>query len=176
MCQYDKICDRAIGNYGLITTAEAEGMGVARKDMGEWLALGRLERLGRGVYRISHYMPTEYDRYAEAVALVGEDSMLWGDSVLAMHNLALVNPLQVKVATRKRVRKGLPDWIKVVKAPVDAKKDVFNGIPCQNLASALLDAKGNILSERLIDAVKEADRRGLLRRREAESLRKEYAI
>ena len=176
MSQYDEICERAIGNYGLITTAEAEGMGVARKDIGEWLALGRLERLGRGVYRIAHYVPTEYDRYAEAVALVGDGAMLWGDSVLAMQNLALVNPLQVSVATRKRVRKALPDWIKVVKAPADAKCDVFNGIACQNLAAVCRDARGKILTERLVDAIKESERRGLLRRKEVEQLKKEFAL
>ena len=30
MNQYDEICEMAIGNYGLVTTAGAEGMGVAR--------------------------------------------------------------------------------------------------------------------------------------------------
>ena len=176
MCQYDEICERAIGNYGLITTAEAEGMGVARKDIGEWVKLGRLERLGRGVYRIAHYVPTEYDRYAEAVALVGDESMLWGESVLAMHNLALVNPLYVSVAAKRRVRKELPEWLKVVKAPADAKRDVFNGIACQNLASVFRNAKGKILTERLVDAIKESERRGLLRRKEVEQLKKEFAL
>lgn len=176
MCQYDEICERAIGNYGLITTAEAEGIGVARKDIVEWVKLGRLERLGRGVYRIAHYVPTEYDRYAEAVALVGGESMLWGESVLAMHNLALVNPLNVSVAAKRRVRKELPDWLKVVKAPADAKCDVFNGIACQNLAAVFCEAKGKILTERLVDAIKESDRRGLLRRKEVEQLKKEFAL
>lgn len=174
MSQYDDICEMAIGNYGLVTTAKAEGLGVARKDLGEWVHLGRLERLGRGVYRIAHYVPTEYDRYAVAVALVGEGALLWGDSVLAMHNLALVNPLCVSVATGKRVRKKMPDWLKVVKAPANARAEVFNGIPCQDLASVFRDMRGKIMTDRLLAAMREADRRGLLRRRDAERLKKEF--
>ena len=174
MNQYDEICEMAIGNYGLVTTAGAEGMGVARKDLGEWVKLGRLERLGWGVYRIVHYAPSEYDRYAVAVALVGEGAMLWGESVLAMHNLALVNPLFVTVATAKRVRKQLPAWLKVVRIPPNERADVVNGIPCQNLAAVFRGMKGKLMTERLATAIREAARRGLLRHRDARQLKKEF--
>ncbi len=176
MSLYDNICDHAIANYGLITTAEAEGLGVIRKDIGEWVKLGRLEKLGRGVYRIAHYMPTEYDHYAAAVALVGGDAMLWGDSVLAMHNLAQVNPLHTFVAVNRRVRKELPEWLQVVKLPQDAQEDYFNGIRCQNLASAIRNARGRIMTERLVDAVKNAEKKGLLRLSEARNLKKELNV
>lgn len=176
MSLYDDICEYAIGNYGLVTTAQAEALGVARKDICEWVQLGRLEKLGRGVYRIAHYLPSEYDRYAEAVALVGGDAAVWGESVLAMHNLALVNPLKVTVAVGRRVRKVLPEWIKLENLPGHATIDVFSGIRCQNLASAIRQAKGSMLSERLAEAVREAERRGLLRIDEAEKLKKEFAI
>ena len=174
MSLYDDICEHAIGNYGLVTTAQAEEMGVVRKDLGEWVRLGRLEKLGRGVYRIAHYLPSEYDRYAEAVALVGGDAAVWGESVLAMHNLALVNPLQVSVATGRRVRKALPGWIKLIKLPADADIDTFDGIRCQNLASAIGEAKGRIIAERLREAIREAERKGLLRVSELERLEKEF--
>ena len=173
MSQYDEICDFAIANYGLVSTAQAADMGVARKDIGEWVKLGRLDRLGRGVYRIAHYYPTEYDQYALAVALVGEGSYIWGDSVLAMHNLALVNPLHVFVATNNRVRRTLPNWIKLVKMPKGARVEVFEGIPCQKLADVLREARGKILTERLQGAVEEAERKGLMKIHEIEDLRKE---
>ena len=175
MSLYDDIFEHAIANYGLVTTAQAEEMGVVRKDLGEWVKLGRLEKLGRGVYRIAHYLPSEYDRYAEAVALVGADAAVWGESVLAMHNLALVNPLQVSIAVGRRVRKALPGWIKLVKLPTDAEIDTFNGIRCQNLASAICEAKGSILAERLEEAIRESERKGLLRVSESERLKKEFA-
>ena len=173
MAQYDQICEQAIGNYGLVTTAEAEALGVRRKDIAEWVKLGRLTRLGHGVYRIEHYLPTEYDRYAEAVALVGKDAALWGECVLAMHNLAMINPLRVQVATGRRVRKVLPRWIELVKKPDNAEEDVFEGIRCQNLAKVILDCRGKLMTERLRGAIDDASRRGLLRSSEVEMLNRE---
>ena len=174
MALYDQICEQAIGNYGLVTTAEAELLGVRRKDLGEWVKLGRLTRLGHGVYRIEHYLPTEYDRYAEAVLLVGRGAALWGESVLAMHNLAMVNPLRIQVATDRRVRKVLPKWIELVKKPDKAEEDIFEGIRCQNLASVIRECRGKVMTERLCSAIDDATRRGLLRSGEVEMLNKEF--
>ena len=174
MTLYDQICEQAIGNYGLITTMDAESLGVRRKDLVEWVKLGRLTRLGHGVYRIAHYLPTEYDRYAEAVAIVGKDAALWGESVLAMHNLAMVNPLRVQVATGRRVRKALPKWIELVKKPEGAEEDVFEGIRCQNLASVILECRGKLMTDRLLGAIDDASRRGLLRSGEVEMLNREF--
>lgn len=174
MTLYDQICELAVGNYGLITTMEAESLGVRRKDLVEWVKLGRLNRLGYGVYRINHYLPTEYDRYAEAVALVGKDAALWGESVLAMHNLAMVNPLRVQVATARRVRKALPKWIELVKKPKGAQEDVFEGVRCQNLAQTILGCRGKLMTDRLQDAIDDATRKGLLRCSEVEMLNREF--
>lgn len=173
--KFDDLMESAVANYGLVTTAEAAGMGIARKDLCDWVKRGRLTKCGHGVYRVRHYLPTEYDHYAEAVALVGGKALLWGESVLAMHNLAMVNPLHIFVATDRRVRKRLPDWLKTVKRPTDCVADDFNGIPCQNLASVIRDARGKVMADRLREAVAEAERKGLLRVSEVEELRKEFA-
>ena len=73
--------------YGLITVEDAAQLGIHRKQLLVWEAMGRLERCGRGVYRLDHYLPTPYDHYAEAIALVGRGAVIYGDAVLAMHNL-----------------------------------------------------------------------------------------
>ena len=176
MGQYDEIAAVAIANYGIVTSAEATRMGVALKDMHEWVLNGRLEKAGRGVFRLCQYPYNEYCHYAEAVALVGEGTWICGESVLAMHNLALVNPVQIHVATTKRVRRALPRWITVVKKNFDADKDDFNGIPCQNLASVFVEFKGKLMSDRLIQAIKEAKGRGLLTIDDSLKIRKEFGI
>lgn len=174
MTLFDDICEAAIGNYGIVTSSQAVGMGVHLKDMLEWVKLGRMVKCGRGVYRIMHYVPTEYDRYAEAVALVGDDAYIWGESVLAMHNLALVNPEKILIASKHRVRKQLPLWISVIKYPENAKVDDFNGIPCQNIVDAIMEARGKIMTERLAMAVREAETKGLLSVPESFALSKEF--
>jgi hypothetical protein len=47
---------------------------------------------------------------------------------------------------------------------------VFEGIPTTTVARALLDARGLIMTDRLIEAAKEAMRRGLLLHREGEQV------
>lgn len=176
MSKFDEISELAIDNYGIFTAAEAVKMGVDLKDVHEWVHSGRLEKVGRGVFRLRNYPYSEYCHYAEAVALVGDGAWICGDSVLAMHNLVLVNPLYTFVATTKRVRRTLPEWIEVVKKSGDEDKDDFNGIPCQNLASVLIEAKGRLMLERLHQAIIEARGRGLLAVPDNERIKKEFHI
>ena len=174
MTKYDELCEVAVSNYGLVTAKEIVALGIHLKDVLEWIKLGRMEKRGRGVYRIAHYLPTEYDTYAEAVALVGETAMICGESVLAMHNLALVNPARVHVAVRRRLRKKLPDWIETEKAMAEMTEDNFNGIPCQKLSEVIRQSRGKILTERLVSAVREAGSRGLLDIFEYDALKQEF--
>ena len=113
---------------------------------------------------------------AEAAALVGETAMICGESVLAMHNLALVNPARVHVAVRRRLRKELPDWIETEKATAEMTEDNFNGIPCQKLSEVIRQSRGKILTERLVSAVREAGSRGLLDIFEYDALKKEFPV
>ena len=173
---YDTISDVALANYGLITSTQASTLGVRLKDLLEWVKIGRLEKCWRGVYRLTHYLPTEYDRYAEALATVGIDSLIWGESVLAMHNLASVNPEQIEVATTHRVRKILPDWINVIRLQDIVVADEFNGIRCQSLAEAIRHCRGKVMTNRLAEAVREAEQMGLIGSTEAKALKKEFPL
>lgn len=126
------------------------------------------------MYKLVRYVPTEYDRYAEAVALVGDGSFLFGEAVLAMHGLALVNPRRISVGTTKRVRRGLPEWIQPV--TVSGKTVTSHeGIPSQSLAEAILECRGIVMGERLKSAVETARREGLITKDEFEHLRKELS-
>lgn len=174
MAHFDDIYEIAADNYGLVTTAQAEAVGATRAELSRWVKLGRLVRRGRGVYRLTRWMPTEYDRYAEAVALVGEGAFLAGDAVLSMYGLALVNPSTITVATPNRVRKSLPEWINLVPSG-DSAHRAYEGIPSQSVADALIACKGRVMPERLLEAAREAKERGLVRDSEYKELRKELA-
>lgn len=162
MKHFEEIIGFAIDRYGLITASEAKEMGVAGAELKRWCDMGRLTRLGQGVYKLVHYVPTSFDSYAEATTLVGEGAFLYGQSVLSMHNLALVDPAVTIVASAKRVRKTLPDWIKVVHVPKTVKSTFVEGIPSQSIADAIIQCKGSVMSERLIDGAKKALGMGLV--------------
>ena len=175
MNNFEKVYEAAADRYGLITVEDAADLGIHRKQLLLWEAMGRLERCGRGVYRLNHHVPTPYDHFAEAVALVGRGSLIYGDGVLAMHNLALVNPPQIQVAVAKRVRRTLPDWIRLVKKADDVREDSFEGIACRRVADAIRTCRGTVRKERLEDAIDEAARQGLVDRQEYKRLKEEFA-
>ncbi len=172
MNHFDKIYEIAADNYGLVTAAQVREMGISKSELRRWVEGNRLERRGRGVYKLTKYAPTQLDRYAEAVALVGEDSFLVGEAVLAMHNLALVNPRRLGVGTPKRVRKILPEWIELV--TTEGKTTTYyEGIPSQTITEAILDCRGRVLTERLLSAAGEAREEGLISNADLETLKKE---
>lgn len=48
MTNYEKVFEEAIGNYGLITSAQAVGIGVSNKELVKLASRGRLTRIGQG--------------------------------------------------------------------------------------------------------------------------------
>ena len=83
MAHFDDIYDIAADGYGIITAAQAREVSAAPSELNRWCADGRLLRRGHGVYKLARWVPTPYDAYAEAVALVGGGAYLHGESVLA---------------------------------------------------------------------------------------------
>jgi predicted transcriptional regulator of viral defense system len=108
----------------------------------------------------------------EAVLRVGEDAVLAGDAVLALHDLGLANPRRIRVATPRRVRRRLPPFIKVEQRAVRrAEQTTYEGIPAMTVAEAIRDCRGLLIPERLVDAAAvEAAQAGLIRKAVANRL------
>lgn len=98
-----------------------------------------------------------------------------GQSVLAMHELALVLPDTIEIANPRRVRRNLPEGIRVVRASIPANIDYADGIPTQRVSDDLRTCQGAIMAERLLDATDTAERYGLVTRPEAAALREELS-
>lgn len=171
MKNYDMIYENAADNYGVITSRVAKSIGIPNVELVKLAHRGRIQRIGHGVYRILHYIPTPYDKYAEAVALVGSGAVIYGESVLAMHGLALINPAVIYIATKNRIRKKLPAFIKIIYPDVPLYEMEYEGIPSQSVFEAILVCRNVIMTERLIEAVHEAERQELISVKEAKIAR-----
>jgi predicted transcriptional regulator of viral defense system len=172
MKHIDYIYETGLDNYGIVTSRQAAACGVRPPELNRWVKNGVLERLGHGVYKLTRYVPVEEDRYAEACALVGEDAKLYGESVLAFWNLAFANPSILTIASPRRVRKKLPEWIRVVLDEHEAEA-YYRGIPSQSVYRAILTCKDAMLPERLRDAADVAYGNGLVTLEEYKNLEKE---
>lgn len=170
MTNFNQIYEEAVDNYGLINAKKIRDMGIKKQQVQRYLNDGRLDKVGHGVYKITQYVPVREDQYAKAVALVGDDAYLYGTAVLALLELALVNPNQLTIATNKRVRKKLPKWIKIVNTKNYTPVNIL-GIPAQNLFDAFQTCKNKVMPDRLNEAIEEARKQGYLTRKEYEKLK-----
>lgn len=173
MTYYDDIYELASENFGLISVAQAREIGIGKQELSKLQSRGKLDRIGHGVYRIKHHTPSPLDIYADAVMLVGTEAYIFGESVLAMHGLASVNPNMISVGTPKRVRKNLPAYIKVIQRKKTDQTTIYDGIPSMTVADAIRHCKGKIMPERLEEALLDAADDGLVTRRDLEALKKE---
>ncbi|MGD0085008.1 MAG: hypothetical protein ABSD78_17690 [Acidimicrobiales bacterium] len=164
-----RLHDRALDNYGYVTIRDAEDLAVPAVELRKIAQRGGLEHVAYGLYRFDDVPRSGRDQFMEAVLRVGSEAYLTHDAVLALHDLGLVNPLHIRVGTPKRARRRLPKYIEIIQRRVDPHElTVYEGIPSTTVARALLDCRSLVMGERLVAAAREATRRGLIRKGEAD--------
>ena len=166
-----RLRDRALDQYGYITTRVAEDLEVPVVELRKVAHRGGVEHVAYGLYRFDDIPRTSRDQFMEAVLRVGPEAYLTHDAVLALHELGLVNPRRIRIGTPKRARPRLPAHVEVIHRRLEARElTAYEGIPSATVARALLDCRGVVMSERLVEAAQEAARVGLLRKSEADSV------
>jgi predicted transcriptional regulator of viral defense system len=159
--------------YGYITTTDAQEADIPAVELRKLAARGGLEHVARGVYRFPDARHTPEAEYAEAVMRVGRDAVLAGESVLALHNLALVGPRQITVATPHRVRLTDPGRVRVIQRQFRPDEITeYAGIPATRVWRALVDVIGRVMTDRLRAALAEAVRKELVTPAEAARVRR----
>lgn len=152
----------ALDHYGYVTTKQAVAAGVPAVELPKLAARGGLENVAYGLYRVMDIPPTAYDQFAEALLRVGEGAYLRGESVLALFGFADVNPLRIKVAVRRRTRAIFPGFIELARVKGEVRTMFYAGLEAQPIAEAILDCRGRVETQRLLDAAKQARADGLL--------------
>ena len=162
MTYYDDIYEHAVDNYYLITTKEANRLGVPTIELAKLASRGKLEHVAHGLYRLARYVPHENDPYAVSVTAVGEGAYLFGESVIAMLRLAPTNPARMYVATPRRYRKTASDGLTVVVRHGANDQTAYEGIPSQRVGDAIVSCIGKVMDERLSLAADNARAQGYL--------------
>ena len=158
----DVVREIAYDNSGYVTTRDATDAGVPAVELPKLAARGGLINVAYGLYRVPDIPPTRFDQLTEALLRVGGGAHLHGESVLALFNLADVNPRRIKVAVPRRVRTKLPPFIELTRVPDGTPTTFYEGLASQPLAEAILECRGRIETGRLLDAARQARQDGLL--------------
>ena len=77
------------------------------------------------------------------------------------------------MATTKRNRKKLPEWISVVNQKNKEAPTCYEDIPSQSVADALRFCRSSVMKERLVQALQDATREGLVDEETEKALMKE---
>lgn len=163
----------ALDQYGYVTTRDAADADVPAVELRKLAARGALINISYGLYRLADARPTEYDQFAEALLRVGDGAYLRGDAVLALHHLALVNPRRIRVGVTRRVRTDLPEFIDLREEEMpESDLTDYEGLRSTTVAVALLDCRAHVMTERLLDAARQARGEGLLTGRQYARVRR----
>lgn len=150
MTAYKRIWDVAEDNHGVITSAQARRLGISAAAVVSMAASGKLIKVGHGVYKLDMHVPTPYDEYAQAVAMVGETGFIRGASALMFRGLIPYDPARFYLGVSKRIRRRLSDSYDV-KFVANPQIEHIEGIPVEKVPAAREDAwrSGAIDADRL---------------------------
>lgn len=169
-------------NEGLFLAAEArERLAIPTPALVNMERRGILERVARGVYRLTAYPPSAFSQYREALLALRVNrpdvhAVVSHESALSLHGLSDVNPSKVHVTlpSRLRLRREAAAFIRIHQADL-AEHDVttVEGIPTTSVARTIRDC-ASLGPSITRDAIDDAIRLGKLSKATAAKL--EHAL
>lgn len=164
---------------GLLTSKEAREAGIADSVLVRLAQRGRLERVSRGVYRISHYPVDRLAQYREAVlwakASGGPTSVLVShETALLLYGISDANPAKVHITVpvTARLRRERPKWVTIHQADITPGEiSEYEGIPVTSVERTIVDI---LQTTKRVDvarqAIADAKKKGLLKPSNAKEL------
>jgi predicted transcriptional regulator of viral defense system len=177
----DELFSLAEEQDGLFTSKEARSLGILDSVLVRLKQRGRLERMSRGVYRITHYPAERLAQYREAVLWVQasngpERVALSHETALLLYGISDVNPSRVNltIPLSARMRRVYPKWITIHRANLKTEEiELYEGMPVTTVERSIKDL---LASTRRTDfarqAITDALRKGLLTPAQASGIRK----
>jgi len=158
----DTLYEIAEAQAGYFTTAQTAAVGVDRRRLAYAAATGRLQRIRRGVYRLTHFPRSRYEDLVIAWLETGPHSVISHDSALALYDLSDNLPARIHVTvprTASRRRHGLCLHTNQI-GPADITN--YEGIHITTVPRTIADVALDGLSDEFVEqAACEAVRKGL---------------
>ena len=158
----DKLYQIAEAQAGYFTTGQAEAAGVDRPRLSRFAAAGRLQRVRRGVYRLTHFPRSRYEDLFIAWLETGPDSAISHDSALALYDLSDALPAAIHV-TVPRTASRRRHALRLHTSQISREEITsYEGLPVTTVARTIADVALAGLSDELVaQAVQEAVAQGL---------------
>jgi len=174
-----RLFEFAEAQHGYITAAQAAAKGIDYRTLGMMARRGVVERLSRGVYRLSQYPPFRHGQYMEATLWPqeGVQAALSHESALEFHGLSDVNPNRVHITVPRshRIRRAIPRHLVVHhEALLPDDVEMLDAIWVTTPFRTIQDCIRAHLSTRLVQqAIDDGRRSGKLTQRQTVELKRE---
>ncbi len=169
----------AEAQHGYVTAAQAAAEGIDYRTLGMMARRGIVERLSRGVYRLTQYPPFRNGQYMEATLWPqdGVQAVLSHESALELHGLSDASPNRVHIILPPpyRIRRATPRHLVVHReALLPHEVEMLDGIQVTTPFRTIQDGIRTHLSTRLVQqAIQDGRRSGKLTQRQAAELKHE---
>lgn len=165
---YDLLFDRAVDQYGFVTSADARELRVDEGRLVDMERRGTLERVARGLYRFGAIPHTGREQLMEAVLWPRRArGVLSHDTALDLHELCDINPSKVHVTVPRgyRINRDVPPVYAIHHRDLaDDDLAAVEGLPTVTPARAILDGIEAHVDPKLIEqAIERARLHGLVR-------------
>ncbi len=176
MPNWPTLLDLAVSQAGYLTTSQADALGFSPELLIHHMHAGRLVRVHRGIYRVSH-LPSSDDEDLVVIWLwSGQRGVFSHRTALALHDLSDILPATIDLtlpAADARRRLRVPTGVVLHFADVPASERAWVGhAPVTSVLRTLQDCEALPVSPEILEqAIGDAERRGLLPRATVDGLR-----
>ncbi len=158
---------------GWITASDATAAGVSRQQLARYAESGVLRRSRYGVYRFRDFPAQPFEDVIEVCLWAGPDAVASHETALAVYGLGDAMPASIHITVSHRLRKRRTGVIVHVAASTSADVDTRDGVPITSATRTIRDIAVHTTVDDIASIVREAEERGLFRRREAQKLAEE---
>lgn len=172
---WNELYRTAEAQAGLFTLSQAEARGYSSQHLQKHLASKRIERVRRGIYRLTHFPAGEHEELVALWLWSDRDGVFSHETSLALHELSDVLPalvhMTVPEAWRTR-RLRVPDGLVMHYADLpERSRTWFAVVPLTTPDRALAECIETHVSPELVgQAIRQARQRGLVSGKDATDL------
>lgn len=156
--------DLAEPRGGYFTTGQAAEVGVSTRMLTHYVAVGDIERVAHGVYRLERFPLHRFGEMIAATLWARPGSAISHDSALAVFDLAGAMPPIIHVTVPRRFRGKRPGVLVHHQQLPEDEVTVWDDVPVTTVERTILDVAAEVEPSLAVEAMRDAIKRGLTSR------------
>lgn len=175
--RWDVLYERAAGQAGYFTLAEANEAGYSSQLLTYYLEIGRVERWARGIFRLVHFPASDREDLVPVWLWSDREGVFGLETALSIHALSDALPAHhdLILPTRNRARRRrAPPGVRITYEDIAKSEREWHGaVPVTTVSRTLRDCiKHHVAPDLVRQALREAEARRLLTRAEVRAIAK----